>query len=746
MKLKKFIIGTLIIAGGSIISAENIITWETLGNELDSEGNDYHIERYTILADEPYDGVAFCQTKTATRPVDPADTLIEILPGYYLIKSPKFLTAVPNDSVVIDLWKNKSFRFHLFLPDGMHLVKDGKPIPAKVVRKRLTSFPEQWVNPKNGDDFMTYGDEAYLINDSLKSSYRSTPYNQIPTLKSIALQENKVDSKELVISPINIEQIEDDRTDYWQASIKDGKITIKTNSEYPEIIAESLKRRIKESADENGLVPEVEIEDWSDFPYRGFMLDVARNFLPKEDVKVVIDQMSKYGLNILHFHLGEDEAWRMEIPSLPELTQVGGHRGYTLTDDVPFLKGIYSGDGNPDSHTVANGFYNVNDFIEILKYADSKGVKVIPEFDTPGHSRAAIRSMEWRAKHNGDDSYRLIEDGDTSKYRTAQDFYDNLMNPALEGPYKFWDTVFDDVIAIYNKAGVPLLAINVGGDEVPKNAWDGSAAVHKLMKEKGLTSQNELHAYFVERLAKIAKEKGIKIAGWQEVALNHSTEYDSVVAPVTYGVNSWTKGGKENSKKMAEKGYNVILSNVDYLYFDHHYSGHPEEPGMWWGGILTEFTPLNATIDTLMPADSLTQSKIIGISAHLFGETIRDFGMVKRYVFPRILGLAERAHNSHSTLTEKEYFGIITEEMPTWDEEGINFFVRQPGIIEEEGIIFMNEPYGLGEIRYTIDGSEPDRSSEMYQQPLKVEDYKEIRAKHFIGNSESSTSILYKTK
>lgn len=743
MKLINLFIGLMIITGGLTITAENTIIWETLGNQLDENGNDYHIQRYSIIADQPYDGMAFCQTKTAMRPVDPLDSIIEILPGYYLIKSPKFLTATPNDTVIIDIWKNKSFRFHLFLPDGMHLVKDGITIPVNSERKRLTSFPRQWINPKSGEDFMTYGNEAFIINDSLKSSYRSAPYNQIPTLKNINLKEGRVQAQKLLHSPINIEKIDDERFDYWTAIVKDGDITIKTNSEYPEIIAEGLKRRIKESSDENGMVPEVEIEDWSDFGYRGLMLDVARNFIPKEDVMVVIDQMSKYGLNVLHFHLGEDEAWRVEIPSLPELTEVGGHRGFTLTDDVPFLKGIYSGDGNPDSPTVANGFYSVDEFIEILKYANTKGVKVIPEFDTPGHSRAAIRAMEWRANHKGDNTYRLIEDGDTSKYTTAQDFHDNLMNPAIEGPYKFWNTVFDDVINIYNQAGVPLLAINIGGDEVPKHAWEGSPAVNKLMREKKMSHQNDVHAYFVERLARMAKEKGIKIAGWQEMALNHSPKYDEVVAPVALGVNSWTKAG-DNSKKMVEKGYNVILSNVNYLYFDHHYNGHPEEPGMWWGGIVTEFLPFNATIDTLMPADSILQSKVVGISAHIFGETIRDFGMVKRYLFPRILGLAERAHNSHSTLTEKEYFGVITEEMPGWDEEGIDFFVRQPGILDENGIIKMNDPYGYGEIRYTTDGSEPDRKSILYEEPIKVDDYKEIRAKHFTDKSASSTSILFK--
>ena len=730
--------------GIGVTMAENEVSWETLGNQLNDQGNTWFLQRFIVKADSTIDAFAFCQAKRYMVPEDSTVKILEILPGYYQIESPKIKNLMPGDSAVIDIWTSGVFRSNIMRPDGVHLVKDGKPVKTSFKGKRLTSFPGQWVDPKTGWDYMTYADEAYVINDSLRSSYQPSAYMQIPTPKNVTLKKGSVSAEKLLSKDFVIEKISDPREDYAIVDINGKGVKIKTNSKYPSAVAEMVRRRIRESADAKGNVPIAVIEDWSDYPYRGVMLDVARNFTGKEDVKNFIDLMSRYGLNVFHFHLGEDEGWRVEIPTLPELTSVGSRRGYTLTDDVPYLKGIYSGDGSPDSPTVANGHYSVEDFIEILKYADSKGIAVIPEFDTPGHSRAAIRAMEWRYKTTGDSSLRLIEDGDTSVYRGAQDFTDNIMNPAIDGPYKFWGIVFDAMIDIYNRAGVPLLAVNIGGDEVPKHAWDGSPSVQRLMKEKGMEDQKQVHAYFVERVANIAKEKGIKIAGWEEIAMKHSPEYDKNVIPVIEAVNSWNYADENAGLEMARKGYPVILSNVDYLYFDHHQTGHPDDPGMWWGGIVDEFTPLNATVDTLMPGDASIQANVKGISAQLFGETIKDFSMVQHFMLPRILGLAERAHNSKATISDNEYFGLITREMPRWEKEGLNYYVRQPGIIVKEGVVYMNEPYGFGEIRYTTDGSEPDENSMIYVSPFAIGDFKELRAKLYTGNSSSATSILYK--
>lgn len=713
------------------------ITWETLGHTVDSEGNPSYTERFTVRNTQgAFSRLAFCVARHDMKPANPLDTIVEILPGYYAVGSPRFAGAAPGDSITVEIvtqgWLHNAFE----VPDGMHLVADGKSIPATNTLKSFTSRRDQWLPDGWGRDPMIYGPEAFAINDSLRSAWRPQPYMQIPTPKSVTLTGKKIRRPALKAA-----KADDPRIDYYRVEISGDTATVHTNSRVPGAVLRYLERRLDMAEDASGMVPEGAIEDWADFGYRGMMIDVARNFTSKEEMKKLISLLADYGINVLHFHLGDDEGWRVETPGLPELTAVGSRRGYTVTDDVPFLKQIYSGDGNPDSPTPANGFYTEEDYIDILRHAEACGVDVVPEFDSPGHSRAAIRAMEHRYRTTGDDTLRLIHDGDTSKYTTAQFFDDNLMNPALEGPYRFWGKVMDGVIDLYRRAGVPLRAIHIGGDEVPEHAWDGSAPAGAFMKERGMKHQRELHAYFVERMAELAAERGIKIAGWQEIALDHSREYDAKVRPVVEAVNSWTNAGPQ-SGQMLKSGYPVVMSNVDYLYFDQTPTTHPEEPGFTWGGIVDEFQPLHATMDRLCPADSADQQNVAGISGQIFAETVRNPEMIQRYLLPRLTGLAERAHNCGPTLSDEEYFGSITEEMGRWAKEGLDFYVRQPGVRLHGGMIEMNEPYGMGEIRFTLDGTDPTRESSLYEKPFPADGIRDIRARLFVGRARSVTSIL----
>ena len=741
--MKKSVVISALVACVCACSAprpENVIEWQTLGNEADSTGA-YYVQRFTVVAGQPYERIGVCQFKRPVEPVDPQDTIIEILPGYFAIGSPRFAQAAPGDTVVVDIRTRGAMRNASYAPDGMHLVAGGNAVEAKNIIHPITEFPAQWRPAGEGArDGMIYGPEAFAINDSLRSAERPGAYASIPTPKSVQL------SGKMVTAPKTyaIHSIEDARHDYYRAEVGEDSVVVYTNARRPQVVRAMLERRIAETADAEGRVPAGVIEDWADLPYRALMIDVARNFTGKEEIKKLIAQMSRYGLNVLHFHLGDDEGWRVELPALPELTAVGARRGYTTTDDVPFLKQIYSGNGNPDDTTTpANGFYTVDEFVDLLQYADALGVAVIPEFDSPGHSRAAIRAMEDRVRRTGDESLRLIEIGDTSTYTSAQAFHDNIMNPALEGPYKFWGIVFDGVKDLYAKAGVELPAVHIGGDEVPHGAWSGSAAAKQLMAEKGMTEEKELHAHFVERVADLAAARGIKIAGWQEVALGHPKAYNEKVAPQMVAVNCWTNAGDKGSR-IASDGYPLILSNVDYLYFDQTPSTHPEEPGLTWGGIVDEFRPLHATVDRLCPGDEALQAKVAGISAHLFAETVRNDAMVERYIFPRLLGLAERAHSVRPTITDSAYFGAITAEMARWAAEGMNFNLRQPGIrVGADGKIEMNEAYGAGEIRYTLDGSDPTPESALYTGPVDAAGAREVRARLFYGPARSVVSILY---
>lgn len=578
---------TAIACGGAMATGPTV-QWETLGNSLNREGAAVYHERYTITnVPGAFNRLAFCVAKHEMHPLNPLDTIIELLPGYYAVGSPRFSNIAPGDSVIVDIITHGRLRNAFNTPDGVHLVKDGKPITTLSSRAPIIARREQWQTlPGDGRDPMIYGPEAYATNDSIRSSWHPGPYMQIPTPKSVNLTGGTIKCPAVVTRAFA-----DNRHDYYRVTIDGDTAVVYTNSACPAAIKAMVERRLCESADNKGRVPRGIIEDWADLPYRGLMLDIARNYTPLEHVKEIIALMSRYGLNVLHFHLGDDEGWRLEIPGIPELTEVGSRRGYATTDDVPYLKGIYSGNGNPDDPAnPANGYITADEYVGLLKYARGLGIDIIPEFDSPGHSRAAIRAMEHRYRLTGDSTLRLIHDGDTSQYSTAQYFHDNLMNPALEGPYRFWGMVMDGIMELHRRAEVPLRAIHIGGDEVPEHAWDGSDIANKFMADNGLTHQRQLHAHFVERLARLAAERGIKIAGWQEIALNHSPEYDATVLPVVEAVNSWTNAGDQSSR-MAKSGYPVVLSNVDYLYLDQTPSTHPEETGFTWGGIVDEFRP-----------------------------------------------------------------------------------------------------------------------------------------------------------
>ena len=216
------------------------------------------------------------------------------------------------------------------------------------------------------------------------------------------------------------------------------------------------------------------------FGYRGLMLDVARNFQPKAAVLRVLDLMARYKLNAFHFHLTDDEGWRLEIPSLPELTSVGARRGHTL-DSSRFLPPAY-GSGPDVDQPFGSGFYSRADYVEILRYAAARHIEVIPELEMPGHARAAIKAMEARFRTlqatgdaEGASRFLLSDPEDRSIYTSAQGYHDNVMNPALPSTYAFIERVVQDLVALHREAGVPLRNLHVGGDEVPGRRLGGLA-------------------------------------------------------------------------------------------------------------------------------------------------------------------------------------------------------------------------------------------------------------------------------
>lgn len=521
------------------------------------------------------------------------------------------------------------------------------------------------------------------------------------------------------------------------------------------------------------VLPAVHVVDTPRFGYRGLHLDVARNFQPKVTVLRVLDLMARYKLNALHFHLTEDEGWRLEIPGLPELTEVGGRRGHTL-DSANFLPPAY-GSGPDVDRPFGSGFYSRSDYIEILKYAAARHIEVIPEVEMPGHARAAIKAMEARFRRlsaAGDAAaagqYLLSDAGDQSVYSSAQDFHDNVMNPAQDSTYAFIEKVVGELVAVHQAAGVPLRNLHMGGDEVPAGVWEKSPVARAYLQANGLSSVDDLWFVFYGRVEQILKRHGIPLSGWEEIGVR-KTRLDgrpTLIPNPGFAGRGWRTyvwnnvpgwGAEDLAYRLANGGYQVVLAPVSNLYLDMAYNKNPEEPGLFWGGFVDvdkpfDFIPFdyyrNAKEDARgdpLPAgiftgkDRLTdygRDNIAGLEACLWSETLREEGRLDYMLMPKLLGLAERAWAPDpdwaregdaaraEALYQEAWSRFVNtlgkRELPRLDQEGWNLDYRipTPGMKVVEGAVLCNLQLPGFTLRYTTDGTEPSAKSPAVRRPL----------------------------
>ena len=545
-----------------------------------------------------------------------------------------------KDSLVIR-YESSPLKRHSWAPEGFTLKKGNK------VRELRTHYEFLPLEPD--------GDKWWDYNHSLCVS--PVPFNSIvPAIKNRHCENHPVG--------------------WYRISVSDGQPVIEANDAEGHYYGEITLERLRENL-HGAELPDMEIEDWPDYAYRGFMLDVARNFTSKENLFKIIDLLARYKVNYLHLHLADDEGWRLAVDGLEELTSIGAVHSL---DPKKGLQPSYDGNADPESMALSNGFYTKEDYIEILKYAWDRRIRVIPEFDTPGHCRAAIKAMAAR----GEASLLLQDPSDNSKYYTAQGYTDNVMSVKMESVYTFVERIFDYLISVYERAGVPLVAIHIGGDEVPHGAWQGK----------------DLHQQYLRRVAELALEKGVKIAGWQELAECSDEATAAVIQKVLFVTHVWNtmgKAGAELPYKLADKGYPVVLSNVDYTYADQAYSSNKEEIAHSWAHYIDDTRAL-----TMLLREN---KNICGIQGQLFTETIRSFDDVCYDIFPKMLGVFERGWNAENGRDCSQFYStIVYNEMPYWELLGIRYHIPQPGLKVENGHVSTYSLLPAAEVIVTKDG------------------------------------------
>lgn len=544
-------------------------------------------------------------------------------------------------------------------------------------------------------------------------------------------------------------------------------------------------------------IPSVKVEDNPRFGYRSLLLDVARNFQTKKEIFKILDLMALYKLNVFHFHLDDDEGWRLEIPSLPELTEIGSNRGHT-TDSKKLLPASYAAGPEPGK-TNASGYYTKTDFIEIVKYAAERHIQVIPEIESPGHSRAAIKAMDVRYDkfmQQGNKVaaalYLLRDSNDKSVYSSAQQWTDNVMCVALPSVYNFLEKVTDEIILMYKEANAPLSTIHFGGDEVPEGVWEKSPACQQLISNDSAVRQtDDLWYYYFMRVNKMLRAKNLFLSGWEEVGMrktfldgekkmivNPQFANDNIQLHVWNNVVGW--GAEDLPYRLANAGYKVVLSPVSNNYFDLAYYKSPDEPGYYWGGFqdidkpfyfipfdyyknTTENAasePVNAS--NFIGRDRLTdfgKSNIVGVQGLLWSENVRTETMLDYLLLPKLLGLAERAWakdpdwaiEKDKTKSEQLYneawskfVNVVGKrELPRLDNFAGGFKYRIPavGAVIDNGAVVINIQLPGLAIRYTTDNSEPTLQSNAYDGPIKEKGKIKIRVFDSKGRGSRITEI-----
>ncbi len=466
------------------------------------------------------------------------------------------------------------------------------------------------------------GEGSFKITPNTKISFTNSSKNLVNNL-----QDFFKDQFNFSLKTIEKESIKEDNISFkkdlslsdeaYELSIENNKIIICANDETGWFYgAQTLKQLLRNNAHyskyENYIeVKNLVIKDKPRFTWRAFMLDEARYFKGMKQVKMLLDEMAFLKMNVFHWHLVDDQGWRIEIKKYPKLTEIGSKRKSTQIGPLQWESPIQSGEPH-------EGFYTQEEIKEIVAYAKERHITVVPEIEMPGHSTAAIAAYPWLGTSRKEIEVPI-------RFGVGKDVYD-VTNQRVT---QFLKDVLDEVMELF-----PSEVIHIGGDEVKYNHWKSSSSVQQYMKKKNLATPADLQVYFTNTISKYLQSKGRRMMGWNEIMghnLHHyqdkkDTEISQKLAKESI-VHFW-KGDVELATTAASNGYEIVNSLHTFTYLDYHYKNLPLSKAY-------AFEPIPDKLDEKY------HSKVIGLGCQMWGEWIPTNGEMHYKVFPRIAAYAE---------------------------------------------------------------------------------------------------------
>lgn len=448
-------------------------------------------------------------------------------------------------------------------------------------------------------------------------------------------------------------------------------------------------------------VPVVSITDYPRFAWRGMMLDVSRNFFTVEEVEKYIDQISKFKFNVFHWHLTDDNGWRVEIKSLPRLTSVGAWRvpraGHFGDRDNPL----------PGEKATSGGFYTQDEIREVVKYAADRFITIVPEIDIPGHSMAAIAAYpelcctkDTTIKVNPGTSFS--EWYGNGKFKML---VDNTLNPSDEKVYEFLDKVFGELAQLF-----PGKYVHAGGDECYYGYWEADRNCRALMKKLNLKKSQELQGYFLEKVEKILQSKGKKLIGWDEI-LEGGISPDATVM-------SWR--GIEGGIQAAKMGHYVVMTPTSYCYLDYQQGEQTIEPPLYASLRMKKCYSFN-------PVPEGTDPKyILGGQGNLWAEQIPQYRHAEYMTWPRGWALAEVFWTSPEKKNWDDFIVRVENQFNRNEIAGVNYSraIYDPiiKVSKDNGkmIVTLDTEAAGMKVYYTLDDQMPDSSCPEYTEPFEI--------------------------